>query len=112
MSFCFPLGGECRRFLSGDLDFTSLNQERNSIPNESIKLETLSRGFLHGGLLRNSENDTEGASQSLWGDRGAQSLVWALHVDDDVPCESPRNERACQDTRLPVGAFKRAYRRM
>ena len=68
---CFPLGGAGRRFLSRDLDFTSLDQERNSIPNELIKLETLPRGFLHGGLLRHSENVTEGASrkqisQELW----------------------------------------------
>src|SRR5215470_14492259 len=60
---CFPLGGAGRRFLSGDLDFTSLDQERNSIPNELIKLETLPRGGLHGGLLRHSENATEGASR-------------------------------------------------
>jgi hypothetical protein len=41
LSLCFPLGGEGRRFLSGDPDFTSLDQERNTIPNESIKLEIL-----------------------------------------------------------------------
>jgi hypothetical protein len=34
------------RFLA-DLDFTSLNQKRNSIPNEFVELETLLRGFPH-----------------------------------------------------------------
>ena len=42
------------RFLS-DLDFTSLDQERNSIPNELIKLETLPRGFSHEGLYNISK---------------------------------------------------------
>jgi hypothetical protein len=40
-SLCFLVGGEGRRFLSGDLDFTSLDQDRNGIPNEFVKLEIL-----------------------------------------------------------------------
>ena len=39
LSLCFLADGEDRRFLSGDLDFTPLDQKRNSIPNEFVKLE-------------------------------------------------------------------------
>ena len=37
----FPIWRRKSWFLSGDLDFTLLNQERNSIPNEFLKLEAL-----------------------------------------------------------------------
>ena len=64
--FVFVVPAWWRRspFFSGNLDLTSLNQERNSIPNEFVKLETLPRRFLHGVLLRHSEDDPEEASRN------------------------------------------------
>ena len=77
--FVFPAWRRTSPFLSGNLDFTSLNQERNSIPNESIQLETLPQGFPHGGLLRNFKNDTEGASRNQIPDNyGKGSLSFSL----------------------------------
>jgi len=79
LSLCFPLGGKGRRFFSGILILPRLIKSAKASRMSFIKLETFPRGFLHQGLLRHSENDTEGAWRNQIPDNyGKRSLSFSL----------------------------------
>ena len=63
--FVFPGWRRRSPFLSGDLDFTSLNQDRNSIPDEFLKFgQTPGMPSLHIALLRPAECHNKGSSET------------------------------------------------